>query len=85
MARYNDLPLNDYKNADLLENRIDELINGLKSEFLNKIVAEYNYCYDSENLKSYFLECYAENMNDSYYIDDNFVLYQHIEYEKCYK
>jgi hypothetical protein len=85
MARYNDLPLNDYKNADLLENRIDELINGLKSEFLSKMVAEYDYYYDLENLKSYFLECYSENMSDNYYINDNFILYEHIEYEKCYK
>lgn len=85
MARYDALPLNDYKNADLLENRINEIINGLKSEFLNQIVAEYNYYYDSENLKNYFLECYSENMSDNYYINDDYILFQHIEYEKSYK
>jgi hypothetical protein len=28
---------------------------------------------------------YADNMTGQYYVDDDYILYQHIEYEKCYK
>ena len=85
MQRYDNLYYNDHKNAERLENRIDEIIEELKSEFLNTLIHEYNFYYDTKNLRNYFIEIYSDNLNNSYYIDDNFILYQHIEYEKCYK
>lgn len=85
MQRYNNLYYNDYKNAERLENRIDGIIEELKSEFLNNLIHEYNYYYETKNLRDYFVEIYSDNMNNNYYVDDNFILYQHIEYEKCYK
>ena len=78
LSRYDDI------NEARLINRIDGILEDLKDEFLNKLINEYNYYYDGENLKNYFLEFYAENMNDNYYIDENYILYQHIEYGKCY-
>ena len=85
MQRYNNLYYNDHKNAERLENRIDEIIEDLKSEFLHLLIREYDYCYDTKNLCEYFVETYADNLRGEYYVDDNYILYQHIEYEKCYK
>ena len=85
MSRHNNLPFDDYINAERLENRIDEITEELKNDFLKQLVNEYNYYYDTKNLCDYFVEMYADNMTGQYYIDDNYILYQHIEYEKCYK
>lgn len=85
MNRHNNLPFEDYKNAERLENRIDEIINDLKNDFLNQLKNEYNYYCDSKNLCEYFVEIYADDMNGEYYTDDNYILYQHIEFERCYK
>lgn len=85
MDRYNNLSYSDYKNADRLENRIDELITELKADLLKQLVNEYNYYYNTDHLQEYFIELYSDNMGDQYYIDDDFILYQHIEYEKSYK
>jgi hypothetical protein len=83
--RYNNLPYYDDTNAARLDDRIEELTTILQSNFLRILVNEYNYYYDTDNLYNYFIESYADNLTDNYYIDDNFILYQHIEYEKCYK
>jgi hypothetical protein len=83
--RYNNLPYYDDTNAARLDDRIEELITILQSNFLRILVNEYNYYYDTDNLYNFFIECYSDNLIDNYYIDDNFILYQHIEYEKCYK
>jgi hypothetical protein len=83
--RYNNLPYYDDINAARLEARIEELITILQSNFLRTLVNEYNYYYDTNNLYNYFIECYSDNLSGPYYIDDNYTLYQHIEYEKCYK
>lgn len=83
--RYNNLPYYDDTNADRLEARIEELTTILQSNLLRILVNEYNYYYDTDNLYNYFIESYADNLTDNYYIDDNYTLYQHIEYEKCYK
>ncbi len=83
--RYNNLPYYDDTNAARLDDRIEELTTILQSNFLRALSSEYNYYYDTDNLYNYFIECYSDNLTDNYYIDDNFILYQHIEYEKCYK
>ena len=69
-----------------LQDRIDELTDGLRIELFNAVRREYDGCFDAENLINYFIDFYVyECMGDTYYIDDNYILYQHIEYEKCYK
>ena len=69
-----------------LQDRIDELSDGLRIELFNAVRREYDACCAAENLINYFIDYYVnECMNDTYYIDDNYILYQHIEYEKCYK
>ena len=69
-----------------LQDRIDELSDGLRIELFNAVRREYDACYDAENLINYFIDFYVyECMDDIYYIDDNYILYKHIEYEKCYK
>jgi hypothetical protein len=83
--RYNNLPFYDNKNANRLDLRIEELTEKLKDLFFKRLVNEYNYYYDTKNLCDYFVEMYADNMTGQYYIDNNYILYQHIEYEKCYK
>ena len=83
--RYNNLSYYDDKNAARLEARIEELIIILQGNFLRALVNEYNFYYDTNNLCDYFIQSYADNLTEDYYIDDNYILYQHIEYEKCYK
>ncbi len=85
MNRHNNLPFDDYINAGRLENRINGIIIELKNDFLKSLVDEYNYYYDTKKLCDYFVEVYADNMPHGFYINDDFILYQHIEYEKCYK
>ena len=82
--KFDNLSCWDDKNAARLDARIEELIIILQTNFLRALVNEYNYYYDTKNLYDYFIESYADNLTDDYYIDDNFTLYQHIEYEKCY-
>lgn len=83
--RYNNLYHYDFTNAERLADRICDLSQELKTELLNNMVSEYNYYYDTKNLRDYFVEMYADNMTGQYYVDDDYILYQHIEYEKCYK
>lgn len=85
MNRYDNLSYSDYKNTDRLAARIDELISELKDQLLKVLATEFNYYYDDVNLCNYFIEIYADNMMGNYYIDDNYILFQHIEYEKSYK
>ena len=85
LDRYNNLPYYDDTNAARLDDRIEELTTILQSNFLRALSSEYNYYYDTDNLCDYFIEYFSDNWTGNYYIDDNFILYQHIEYEKCYK
>lgn len=82
--KYDNLSLS-CDNSDMINSRIDEIMNDLKNEFLENLVNEYNYYNDFKNLSEYFKEFYSDTMNDNYYVDDDYILYQHIEYEKCYK
>ncbi len=82
--KYDNLP-SDSEHRDLINERIHEIMQELKDNFLNLLVNEYDWYYDTKNLCDYFVEIYADNMDNNYYIDDDFILYQHIEYEKCYK
>lgn len=85
--RYNEVGYTlSIDNDNRLRNKIDELTDVLRIELFNVIRSEYNSCYDTENAISYFIEFYVdERMDDSYYIDDNYIFYQNIECEKCYK
>lgn len=85
--RYNEVRYTlSIDNDSRLCDRIDELTDGLRIELFNAIRMEYDNCYDTENAILYFIEFYVdERMDDSYYIDDNYILYKHVEYEKCYK
>lgn len=85
LNRYEEIYMINWKNADRLEKRINELITDLKNVFFERVLVEYNYYYNGDNLQEYFIENYMERMNDNYYVDDNYILYQHIEYEKSYK
>lgn len=85
ITRYNNLPYYDTKNANKIDLRIEELTEQLSNAFFHQLIKEYNYYYNSDNLKEYFIEIYADNMNGDFYVDDNYILYQHIEKEVCYK
>ena len=85
--RYNEVGYTlSIDNDDRLQDRIDELADGLRIELFNAVRREYNDCFDAENAINYFIEFYSvECMDNTYYVDDNYILYQHIEYEKCYQ
>lgn len=80
--RLNNLVYWDEVNEERLNNRIDELIEELKTACYNQFMSEYENCFDSENQLDYFLEFYSsERMDDSFYVDENYTLYEPYEYE----
>jgi hypothetical protein len=86
MDRYDNISYYDVMNSELLENRINQLIEELSNIFFIRVLDEYNYYMNGDNLQEYFIETYIETMNDEkYYVDENYILYQHLEYEKSYK
>lgn len=70
-----------------LDNEVSELIDKLTGACYQRFMDEYDYCYDVRNQKDYFRNVYLDYVIDDrdFYIDDDYVLYEHIEYEKCYK
>ena len=73
------------ENYNRLETRIDELIEELENACYKRFMDEYEYCFDSKNQLEYFLEFYAdERMDGDFYIDENYLLYEHVEYIKSY-
>lgn len=74
-------------NYERLADRVTELINELEYECYKRFMSEYESCFDDDNVQDYFTGFYVyERMNlDDFYIDDDYALYEHIEYEKCYK
>ena len=85
--RYNEVGYTlSIDNDNRLQDRMEELTDGLRIELFNAVGREYDACFDAENSMNYFIDFYVyECMDDTYYIDDNYILYQHIEYEKCYQ
>ena len=62
-------------NDNRLQDRIDELTDGLRIELFNAVRREYDACCDAENLINYFIDFYVnECIDDTYYIDDNNIL-----------
>ena len=71
------------KNWERLENRIDELIEELENACYKRFMDEYEYCFDSKNQLDYFLDFYvAERMDGDFYINDNYELFEHVEFER---
>lgn len=90
MNRMNNLDYNSKyydNNYERLTERLTELINELEHECYKRFMEEYEYCFNDENKKDYFIEFYVDSRMDmeDFYIDDDYVLYEHIEYEKSYK
>lgn len=78
------LDLNE-NNLDRIENRINELIEELETACYNCFMSAYEYCFDSKNQLDYFIEFYAdERMNNDFYVDEDYLLFEHIEYVKSY-
>lgn len=74
-------------NYERLADRLTELINELEHECYKRFMDEYECCFDDRNKQSYFIEFYVDSRmdDDDFYVDDDYVLYEHIEYEKSYK
>ena len=83
--RLNNLVYWDEVNEERLNNRIDELIEELENACYKRFMDEYEYCFDSKNQLDYFLEFYSnERMDDAFYVDEEYKLFEHIEYVKSY-
>lgn len=83
--RLNNLVYWDEVNEERLNNRIDELIEELETACYKRLMSEYEECFDSENQLNYFLEFYSnERIDDNFYVDENYTLYEHIDYVKNY-
>ena len=83
--RLNNLVYWDEVNEERLNNRIDELIEELETACYERFMSEYEYCFDSKNQLDYFLEFYAnERMDNEFYVDGDYMLFEHIEYVKSY-
>lgn len=74
-------------NYERLADRLTELINELEYECYKRFMEEYESCFNDDYKKDYFVDFYVNERMDmeDFYIDDDYVLYEHIEYEKCYK
>lgn len=85
ITRLNNLVYWDEVNEERLNNRIDELIEELETACYDRFMSEYEYCFDSKNQLDYFLEFYAaERMDADFYVDENYMLFEHVEYVKSY-
>ena len=83
--RLNNLVYWDEVNEERLNNRIDELIEELENACYKCFMDEYEYCFDSKNQLDYFLNFYAdERMDNNFYVDEEYTLFEHVEYEKRY-
>ena len=73
------------ENYNRLETRIDELIEELENACYKRFMSEYEYCFDSKNQLDYFLNFYAdERMDNDFYVDEEYTLFEHVEYVKSY-
>lgn len=80
----------DYdKNYEQLTEKLTELINELEHECYTRFMSEYEACFDDNYQEEYFIEFYLEARmnidNEDFYVDNNYILYEHIEYEKSYQ
>ena len=72
-------------NWERLENRIDELIEELENACYKRFMDEYEYCFDSKNQLDYFIDFYAaERMDNDFYVDENYIFFEHVNYVKSY-
>lgn len=72
-------------NYERMYDRIGELVSYLTHTLYKFIRHEYDSCFDEDYQVDYFTGIYLDNhIDDSYYIDDDYKLWQHVEYEKCY-
>lgn len=73
-------------NYERIENRLTELIEILKTACYDGIRAEYAVCNNDEYLFNYFINGYLDEMNtDNFYINENYELFEHVEYERKYE
>lgn len=82
-----------YKNSDDLsdlnfervENRLKALVKTLESACYKRIRSEYDIYYDDNELFDCFISGWLDEMNtDNFYVDENYKLFEHVEYEKEY-
>ena len=73
------------ENYNRLETRINELIEELETACYDRFMLEYEYCFNSKNQLDYFLELYAdERINNNFYVNEDYTLFEHVEYVKSY-
>lgn len=70
---------------------INDAMNDLdvdKNDFVKKVLNQFNKFTDFpsyKELEDYFINSYLDSVDyKNFYVDDNNVLYEHVEYEKCY-
>ena len=85
-----DYESNDYdEKYEQLEEKLTELINELEHECYTRFMSEYEDCFNNDYMEEYFIDFYVDvrmDMEDKdFYVDDDYVLYEHIEYEKSYQ
>lgn len=80
---------NDDIERDMSEwDKIESDYEEKQTDFINEIVSQFDRCvsYSLSDIEDYFHEFYVDQLNDeSFYIDDDFILYENVAYEKSYK
>ena len=72
-------------NYERLENRINELIEELENACYKRFMLEYESCFDNDNQEDYFISFYSDaRMEGDFYINEEFELFEHIEYERSF-
>lgn len=73
------------ENYNRLETRINELTEELENACYKRFMLEYETCFDNDTQEDHFISFYVyERMNDDFYINANYELFEHIEYERKY-
>lgn len=82
--KINTLYLMNYDNKNYC--KLEKYINDKMDYIINVCIEKFNELtsYNTKDIEEYFIGFYADEMGDTYYIDDNGRLFKHVEYEKEY-
>ena len=82
-----------YRSVDMYSNEYDELeerIEKIANELADAVKNQYtkildDYCLDDKYAKEHFIEFYVDNrMDDTFYINDDYELFESVSYVKSY-
>ena len=86
VERFDNISYNlSMENEERMRNRIDELLEELENACYKRFMEEYEYCFDTDNQKEYFIDFFSsERLDENFYINEDFELFEHVEFVRNY-